>query len=58
MSSIKMWDIFEKTGNIEAYLYDKIYRETQATTARNDGSALKDAILNSPVLHQKDGTEG
>ena len=56
MSSIEMWNIFENTGNIEAYLYDKINRELSSTM--EDGLALKDAILNSKSLQQKDGTEG
>ncbi len=56
MSILKMWRIFEKTGNIEAYLYDKMNKDTSRAEGR--ALALKDDLINPSALKQKDGTEG
>lgn len=54
MHSIKMWEIFKNTGNIEAYLYDKAFRDK----IQSSRSSIKDAILGATNLKEKDGTEG
>ncbi len=56
MSLLNMWNVFEKTGNIEAYLYDKINRDSCGAEDKDLG--LRDGGLNTPALQQKDGTEG
>lgn len=55
MHSMKMWEIFVNTGNIEAYLYDRIYRDKVKQSYR---AGLKDAILGVTTLKEKDGTKG
>jgi hypothetical protein len=55
MHSINMWEIFINTGNIEAYLYDKINR---AIIQQCYSTGLKEAILAVTAPKEKDGTEG